>query len=407
MAANSDSVGVPANGGLGGRIRSARMARGLSRAAVAALCGRSEEWLRQIERGKRGTSLHMLAKLADVLQVKDLVELLGDHAPTSAFVRPEHPALREYRKALAAFGPGDPESAPSAAALRSRIQHAWDRRSVSNRDRTDLAAMLPALTVDAQLTARAASTPADRRIAHRLLADVYHLGQLYLCYQDASELLWVVVDRAMNAALESESPAAIGRAAWFSAYLYRDFGNVDQAHQVIEDGLRRLVAAEPDGRLLKVRSVVHLASACNHARESRSAMAWRAWDAAVDADRDSGLADPPNVLFGATVQDVALTLDIELGKTQSAARRAEAIDIGSVSSTPRRARLTIEASRGLMLRREYAGSTHLLRRAYETSPEATLFSMHARSMANDLLDNAGPLLRADVVDLAGKLGVAA
>lgn len=403
-----DNVGVPPGDGLGARVRAARTARGLSREAVAALCGRSEEWLRLIERGKRGTSLRMLAKLADVLRVRDLGELLGEHAPAAVYVRPEHPALGEIRRAVVAFGPVAEDMAPSPADLRARVRYAWRRRSASHRDRTDLAAVLPGLMVDAQRAARAGRSPAERRTAHRVLAEVYHLGQLYLCYQDAAELLWVVVDRAMAAAVESDSPAAVGRAAWFSAYLYRDFGQLDQAHQVVDDALRHLRGApEQTGELLRQRSTVHLAEAWNHARESRSALAWRAWDAAVDARRESGLPDPPDALFGATVEDVALTLDVELGKATSAARRAEAVDIGAVASTPRRARLAIEASRGLMLRRDYTGAVYLLRRAYETSPEATLFSMHARAMAAELLGRTGPLLRGDVADLADKLGVAA
>ena len=73
--------------------------------------------------------------------------------------------------------------------------------------------MLPPLMVDAQRLVRTAGTPARREASHRLLADVYHLGQLYLCYQDAPELLWVVVDRAMSAALASGDAATIGRAA--------------------------------------------------------------------------------------------------------------------------------------------------------------------------------------------------
>jgi hypothetical protein len=171
--------------------------------------------------------------------------------------------------------------------------------------------MLPPLLVDAQKVARAVDAPAG----HRLAAEVYHLGQLYLCYQDVPELLWVVVDRAMSAALESEDAAAVGRAAWFSAYLYRDFGRLDQAHQIVEDALRQLDAApEQAPTVVRQRCAVYLASAWNHARDGQSALAWRAWDQAVDADRDSPEMPAPYVLFGASCDDVALTLDVELAE---------------------------------------------------------------------------------------------
>ena len=44
-----DEVRLPAGRTLGARIKTARTQRGMTREATAALCGRSEEWLRQIE----------------------------------------------------------------------------------------------------------------------------------------------------------------------------------------------------------------------------------------------------------------------------------------------------------------------------------------------------------------------
>jgi hypothetical protein len=65
----------------------------------------------------------------------------------------------------------------------------------------------------------------------------------------------------------------------------------------------------------------------------------------------------------------------------------------------------IEASRGQLLKREYAGAVHLLHRAYQTSPEATLYSAHARTMVHEMRRHAGPMLRADLANLAGSLGM--
>jgi transcriptional regulator with XRE-family HTH domain len=400
-----DSVSVPAGKSFGERVRTARTRRGLSREAAAALCGRSGEWLRQIERGRRGTSLKMVTRLAEVLRVQDLTELLGNEAPTAVYARPEHPALGQIRHAMVSYAaPGDAEE-PALDQLRQRVNQAWRLRAISGRDRTDLAAVLPDLIIDAQRVARAVAAPARRRAARALLADVYHLGQLYLCYQDAPELLWVAVDRAMSAAQDSEDPAAIGRAAWFSAYLYRDFGVLDEAHQVVEDAARLLDDAEPTPAVLRQRSVVQLASAWNFAREGQPARAWRAWDAAVDADRGAAEMPASWVLFGTNCGDVALALEVELGKIAAAARRAEAIDPAAVDSMPRRARLLIEASRGQMLKREYSGAVYLLRRAQQTSPEATLYSAHARSMVHEMSIHAGPLLRLEVAELAESLGM--
>jgi transcriptional regulator with XRE-family HTH domain len=52
----------------GQRIARARRRRGLSQAVLAALVGRSESWLSQVVRGKRGIDSHsVLARLVDGL----------------------------------------------------------------------------------------------------------------------------------------------------------------------------------------------------------------------------------------------------------------------------------------------------------------------------------------------------
>lgn len=412
----ADGTRVGGDRGLGTRVAAARKRRGLSRLAVAELCGRSEEWLRKIERGQRGTSLRMIARLADVLRVADLAELIGEQAPTSLYVRPEHPALGQVRVALAMYGPPAADGDPAAVlgGLRADLAAAWRLRSVSGRDRSDLAAVLPRLLAGGPRAVRSAPAGRRRREARRMLAEVYHLAQLYLCYQDASELLWVATDRGMGAALDADDPLAAARAAWFSAYLFRDTGHVDQAHQVIDDAMRMLdqlaapLAGSPAEQ--RHRSYVALAGALNHAREGAHADAWRWWDLAAAADRQAtagGVQLSPHALFGQDVADVALALDVELGHAAAALRRAEAVDTESIGSVPRRTRLLIEIARGHMMRREHTAAAALLRAAFDTGPEATIYSLHGRTMVQELQDTAGPLLRAQVAQLSTDLRIGA
>jgi transcriptional regulator with XRE-family HTH domain len=69
MAADDRAVGQ--------RIARARRRRGLSQAVLAGLVGRSESWLSQVERGKRGVDSHsVLTRLAEVLRV-DIEEFTG------------------------------------------------------------------------------------------------------------------------------------------------------------------------------------------------------------------------------------------------------------------------------------------------------------------------------------------
>ncbi|MGF1652563.1 MAG: helix-turn-helix domain-containing protein [Actinomycetales bacterium] len=397
---------------LGARVAAARRRRGLSRQAAAELCGRSEEWLRKIERGQRGTSLRMVARLADVLKVADLSELLGDIVPTTLYARPEHGALAQVRAALAAVPSGGTDDpARKVTALRADVASAWRLRSVSGRDRSDLAAVLPRLLLAAPAAVRGGDDP---REAHRLAAEVYHLGQLYLCYQDAPELLWVVVDRGMREALDADDPLAAARAAWFSAYLYRDTGHVDQAHQAVDDALRELdtlpepLKGSPAER--RHRSFLALAAALNHARDGAHANAWRWWDIAETAAREAdagGVPLSPHALFGQDPADVALALDVELGRSTSALSRAESTDTDAVTSVPRRTRLLLEVARAHLLRREHTATVALLRSAYETGPEATVYSLHGRAMVYELGRTVGPMLRPQVTHLADAMGVSA
>ena len=75
----------------GQRIARARRRRGLSQAVLAGLVGRSESWLSQVERGKRGIDSHsVLVRLAEVLRV-DIEELTGSGTgmrPAAALTRP-------------------------------------------------------------------------------------------------------------------------------------------------------------------------------------------------------------------------------------------------------------------------------------------------------------------------------
>ena len=96
-----------------------------------------------------------------------------------------------------------------------------------------------------------------------------------------------------------------------------------------------------------------LAAALNHARDGAHGDAWRWWDTAVAADAEataSGAPLSPHALFGQDPGDVALALEVELGRSAAALRRAEATHADAVASVPRRTRLLLEVARAHLLR---------------------------------------------------------
>lgn len=73
---------VPEPRMFGQRVRRVRERRGLTRAVVGGLVGRSAEWVKAVENGRlQMPRLPLLLRLADVLGVQDLAELTGGDTP--------------------------------------------------------------------------------------------------------------------------------------------------------------------------------------------------------------------------------------------------------------------------------------------------------------------------------------
>jgi transcriptional regulator with XRE-family HTH domain len=99
----------------GQRIARARRRRGLSQAVLAGLVGRSESWLSQVERGRRGVdSYSVLVRLAEVLRV-DIEKLAGssDHDETGRRAYPAASLIEQAMMGYGTPGPLDDVSCPA------------------------------------------------------------------------------------------------------------------------------------------------------------------------------------------------------------------------------------------------------------------------------------------------------
>ena len=149
----------------GARIARARRRRGLSQAVLAGLVGRSESWLSQVERGKRGVDSHVvLTRMAEVLRV-EVEELTGPegsdgeegqrvYEPAAEIER----AMMGYEAVSASIGGREPGARASAAHLRARRSAAYAGYQATRYD--DTGRLLPALIRE---TEAAAGRPADNR----------------------------------------------------------------------------------------------------------------------------------------------------------------------------------------------------------------------------------------------------
>lgn len=124
----------------GQRIARARRRRGLSQAVLAGLVGRSESWLSQVERGKRGVDSHtVLMRLAEVLRV-DIEELTASADPDDSGRR-VHPAASLIEQAMMGYGaPGpvdsgeEPEREVSLDFLRAQARSAYQAYQATRYD---------------------------------------------------------------------------------------------------------------------------------------------------------------------------------------------------------------------------------------------------------------------------------
>lgn len=177
----------------GSRIKRLRNRAGMSRTTLGGLVGRSSEWVKAVETGRiQAPRIDMLLRIADVLGVTDLVELTGDpRLATASFGKAAHDQLSTITATLIEYRFNDSQTAPiSADELRRRLVDAWRLWHGARRHRTALAVVLPDLLRSAQDAVRRLDDEMDRRQANAVLAECYHLAQLFLSFQPVPSWLF-------------------------------------------------------------------------------------------------------------------------------------------------------------------------------------------------------------------------
>ncbi|UNO42408.1 helix-turn-helix domain-containing protein [Streptomyces sp. MST-110588] len=403
---------APDNGStFGQRVRHARERKGLSRPVLAGLVGRSAEWVKAIEGDRLAMPrLPLLLRLADALGVDDLASLTGDERIAAAtYTKGSHPCLLRVKEALTSYEvvvARDAEPA-SVAVLADRVAHAWHAWHGVGDHRSRVADLLPALLADLQHAART-HEGADRRRVLALLAQTYHLAQLYLSFQPAPDLLMLASDRAMQAAQDADSPRAIAAAAWYLNHLFRDAGEQHEARVDLAVRATTLLGPGRGPEDLALTGLLDLAAALSYAKVGQKGSAERHWAKADEAARRLGAYLHPWLIFGQGMVDAyAITMNNDLVLAGAAVDAATHIDLGLMPSATRRSFHIIETARAHSLHGEPIAVVHLLKKAVQASPETAMFNIFARGAALDLSATGSPIIREDARSLARQLGVAA
>ena len=403
---------------VGERVRHHRERRGMSRAVLGGLVGRSEDWVKKIERGERAlNSLVMILRLARALGCQDVADLMGAgmSAPVDNGGRVVHPGVPALRAAVHAplFGAASVASV-NVSELAGQVRGAWQVWHTARDQRTAVATVLPGLITAAHAALRAADSGGDRgdrRRAAVVLAEVYALAQQYAAHNAETELYWVIVDRARSAAEQADDPVSLASAAWVVGNGLRAAGYTDEARHVVADAadmLRSRLEAGPD-RLRGVFGSLCLHAAVTAAQDGRDGDAWRWHDEAARAVRELpvGYAHEWTMFGAGNVRVHAVTIGVDLRTPGIALQQLGDTDPASIPSTERRSRLYLDAAKAEHARRQQAAALQYLRLAYDTSPEATRYVPSARALAATLAREAMGPLSYVAHQLADDIGVAA
>lgn len=394
-------------------LKARREHRGLSRPALGGLVGRSEDWVKKVERGDRTVrSLAMIVQLARVLGCQDVNELTRADVSVPVYdggkmTHPGVPALRAAIHAPLFAAAGTPED---VGQLAGRVRQAWDIWHRSREQRTAVASVLPGLIETGHATVRAAEG-AEKRRASVILSETYALAQQYVAHVVEPELYWVIVDRARMAAEQADDPIALASAAWIIGNGLRVCGHTEEALRMVADAadiLRPQLEGGSD-RLRGMFGSLCLHAAVTAAQDGRDGNAWR-WHA--EADRTATRLGPryahPWTMFGAgNVTVHAVTIGADLHTPGIALDQLAETDPASIPSVERRSRLFLDAAKAEHVRKEKASALQYLRLAYETSPEAVRYVPSGRALAADLERTTTGVLAFTARQLAEDIGVAA
>ena len=353
----------------GQRIARARRRRGLSQAVLAGLVGRSESWLSQVERGKRGVDSHsVLVRLAEILRV-DIEELTGsaDRDETGSRAHPAAPLIEQAMMGYGAPSPVDgdeePGREPSLDFLRAQARSAYQAYQATRYDAAGH--ILPGLIRGVETAARTAGSASPAACAVR--ARVYDTTAALLSRVGEPFLAWAAADRAMFAAGQSGDPLLAAASAWRLSYMIT-------------------------GR--------------KHPQEALG-LAMTAATARGLADH-TGEANYMGTAFGpVNVAIHAIAASLKLGDPRTATQTGEALDLAAMPAglVGRRTQVNLDLARAYAMTRKDAAAVNLLLAAERLSPQLIRYDPATRDVLTELLRREHRPSTPELRPLARRAGV--
>lgn len=396
---------------IGERVRYYRRKNGNRRqAAIAGLCGITERYLSQIENGQKNPSADVLTRLAAELGVP-VAALLAEETPHARSIA----TTAEPDVARALMGHGPPRSSPPAApaALRERVEQAWEMWQSSPTRYTEAAAILPALIGDVEHAVRIhrrGTDPAARRETLRTAADLYGLLRSYCRRTGRLDLSLMVADRAMRAAEDADDPVRIAAASWNLGHVLLSDGRegaVEEAAEVALLAAEQLAHETTSPEATAMRGALELVAVVADARQKHWWQArTRLTKKAAPLAKEAAGANVQWTVFGPTNVDLhAMSIEMMAGEATEGLRVADDVDTSQLVSRERQFTFTLEVARCYDLRRDDAAVLVHLLGLENLAPEDLARSPLALAMVTDLMKRVRPTYRAQVTGLAERLGL--
>ena len=404
---------------VGERIAYHRKRRGMTQEVLCGLVGgRSTEWLRQIENGKRDVDkLSTIVAVAEALKISPAALLPGPFRSTprngNSFgtapdVVPDiEAAMLRYDGMAGLIGvPDRPPVTP--ADLRSRMERAF---VCSQTERwSEMAPFVPDMIADAWDLVRHAESDAERRDAYELQALVYRVTSGMLDRLGETHLPWVAAERSMFAAEQTSDPLLIGGGAWRLAVVLRHAGRLTESTDAPVAAAEALRPYLDSPRAHSVYGSLMLKGAVGAATlgDHRAA-----WDYLDEAARSADLIGDRNdywFAFGPTnIAIHRVWLALELGDPARAIDQADRVPYDRLPPelSERRTSHLIAVSWAHYLRKQDRDALDTLKSARSSAPEQLIFTRRVHSMLLGMLRRERRSIRHDLREMADFVGVTA
>jgi transcriptional regulator with XRE-family HTH domain len=403
----------------GARLARARHRRRWSQDRLARETGFSVSAIRAFEQGRRSLdSMRQLLLFARVLDVP-VTDLTGQpYLPATPDQDAGHGAVAAIRRELMLAGrPAKPTSTEAAAvsipALRERTDdiHARHRSAVLSRMGEALPALLRDLRVALEI-----SPEAHRPVVYRLLARTYEAAMDMLLQSGYLPDSVMAIERARWAAQQSDDTLCRTEIDWHYAMSFLRVGEVDQAADLMNEGLRDLrPLVSEDVEAAALTGMYELLAALIAARGSDRATLWERWQRAYDIGQQVGADRSDPLQFGpSNVAIWSVSLPVEMLDGSSAVKRAEQASPALAKLTPtavitkdhysaqRLGMYWVDVGRAYLYRADQDRALKAVLKAEQIAPQPTRNSPPAREVVSHLLRTRR---KTDLIELSLRMGL--